>query len=534
MMKRALAVTLLLVASTASAQQPQPPPAGAPRTSEIGRPLVRNYTPEEYHGGGQNWAIVQDKRGVLYVATNGALLEFDGAAWRRIPLSSLVTVARSWRSTTAGRIYVGAVNELGYLAPNQAGEMHFVSLLDKLPADARQMAVVWRTMVTPGGIVFQSDTAMYRWSGGTFAILKAPSRFRRASVVDGRVYVVTPENGLNVVENDRLRPLPGTERLVNEPFPVLLRYDETRLLVGTRGDGLFLYDGTALVPFTTELDAWMKQAQLYRGTSLPDGTFALSTTSAGMGIVDRQGKRVALVNRAAGLPSDVVYYTMQDEEGALWLATDIGVARVETPSPVSFFDKDDGLPGSVTAAIRHDGRLYLAMQTGIQYLDAGPGRAERPRIRPIEKQPGQPVLGLRRDAGRRAWGCQPSSRPATKVSTRCRVPERSQSRRPRTSPTTRTPCACRRSTRRGSGSACGTGSGRSGTSAGAGRTKGASRASPSTCARSSRTPTARSGRAPRRRASSVSGSRAGRPPRCPGRRRPSSASRRRRVSPKAA
>jgi signal transduction histidine kinase/DNA-binding response OmpR family regulator len=396
MMRPAFLLAGLLASSViaGSAQAPPSAPAApapvsatATRPYEEGRPIVRGYAPTSVGGNSQIWAIVQDKRGVIYAATNGAILEFDGATWRRIPLSSLVTVARSMAIDDNGRIYVGAVNELGYLEPNETGEMRFVSLVDKLPPAEREMAVVWRTMVTPGGIVFQSDTSLFRWSGGAFTTVKAPSKFRRASVVDGRVYVVTPENGLNVVENDRLRSLPDTERLVNEPFPVVLRYDDRRLLVGTRGDGLFLYDGTALTPFATELDSWMKQAQLYRGTSLPDGTFALSTTSAGMGIVDRHGKRVALVNRAAGLPSDVVYYTMQDEEGALWLATDIGVARVETPSPVSFFDKDDGLPGSITTAIRHEGRLYFAMQTGILYLDAGPARSERPRIRPIEGSP---------------------------------------------------------------------------------------------------------------------------------------------------
>ena len=129
----------------------------------------------------------------------------------------------------------------------------------------------------------------------------------------------------------------------------------------------------------------IKEAGLYRGTDLPDGTFALATTSAGMGIVDRQGKRVALVNRAAGLPSDVVYYTMRDAEGALWLALDAGVARVETPSPVSFFDHADGLGGGIAAAIRHEGRLYLALQTGIRYLDPAPARTGAPRILPVER-----------------------------------------------------------------------------------------------------------------------------------------------------
>ena len=43
-----------------------------------------------------------------------------------------------------------------------------------------------------------------------------------------------PETGLNVLEGDRFRALPGTESLGLEPFPVILRHDEKRLLIGTR------------------------------------------------------------------------------------------------------------------------------------------------------------------------------------------------------------------------------------------------------------------------------------------------------------
>ena len=396
-MMRSLVVCAVLLASavTAEAQAPghdgAPPPAtgdptaAAPRRHEEGRPFIRAYAPTDVGGNNQVWAIVQDKRGVIYAGTGGAVLEFDGASWRRIPLSSLVTVARSMAIDDNGRIYVGAADELGYLEPDAKGELRFVSLLEKLPASARAMGVVWRTLLTPQGVVFQSETALYRWSDGAFTIIPAASKFRRASVVDGRVYVVAPETGLNIVEHDVLQPLPGTTRLVNEPFPVILRYDQSRLLIGTRSDGLFLYDGTSLTPFPTEFDSVLKSGLLYRGISLRDGTFALTTTSEGMGIVDRQGHLVAQVSRTAGLPSDVVYFAMQDAEDALWLAHDIGVSRVEIPSPVSFFDQSDGLSGAINTAIRHDGRLYFALQTGVRYLDAaGP---QPPRIVPVAGSP---------------------------------------------------------------------------------------------------------------------------------------------------
>ena len=191
--------------------------------------------------------------------------------------------------------------------------------------------------------------------------IRPASFFNRAAAVDGRLYVPVPESGLNVLEGDSLRPLPGTAAIGRDPYGLVLRYDDRRLLVGTRRNGLFLYDGETLTPFPTELDPLFKSASLYRGTVLPDSNFAFATTNGGFGIVDRQGRRVAVVDHAHGLPSDAVYYLMADREGTLWAALDSGVARIDTPSPASFFDGGDGYTGTFST-VRHAGRLYLAGQ----------------------------------------------------------------------------------------------------------------------------------------------------------------------------
>ena len=193
-----------------------------------------------------------------------------------------------------------------------------------------------------------------------------------------------PESGLNILEGNTFRALPGTEPLGREPFPIFLRYDERRLLVGTRVEGLFLYDGNTLTPFHTAIDAELIGSRLYRGTRLADGTFALTTTGGGLFIIDRRGQLVIRATRANGLPSDVVYFVMPDREGALWLGLDTGIARVEVPSPATFFDADDGLSGAPQDTIRYEGRLYLTGQTGVHYLDRPAPGAATPRLVALE------------------------------------------------------------------------------------------------------------------------------------------------------
>jgi signal transduction histidine kinase/CheY-like chemotaxis protein len=144
-----------------------------------------------------------------------------------------------------------------------------------------------------------------------------------------------------------------------------------------------LYDGAALEPFPTELDALFKSSAIYRGFELPDHTFVLTTTGGGLGIIDREGRRVAQVNRAHGMPSNSVFFAMPDREGALWLGLDTGIARVEVPSPVSFFDESNGLPSLVNRSIRYEGRLYVATQTGVSYLAPAAGPTENARLRAV-------------------------------------------------------------------------------------------------------------------------------------------------------
>ena len=80
---------------------------------ESGFPLVNNYSPKEYGADTQNWAILQDDRGMMYFGNNLGLLEFDGADWKLYPMPNNAT-CRSLANGEDGKIYAGGVGDLGY------------------------------------------------------------------------------------------------------------------------------------------------------------------------------------------------------------------------------------------------------------------------------------------------------------------------------------------------------------------------------------------------------------------------------------
>ncbi len=350
---------------------------------EIGNPFVQNYTPKEYHAGTQNWALVQDARGVIYAGNNDGILEYDGVSWRLILLPN-TNAARSLDIAANGSIYAGGVNELGYLQPNARGELKFASLRPFLPPDAPTFGDVWKTYATPEGVYFQEQKTLFRWqaeaSGGFFKIWRIPTAFRLYSYwVNNHYYVHQKERGLLQMAGDSLVVVCSDPILRETSIDVLLPFDATRLLIGTRERGLFLLEGSVLSPFDSRINHFLKHNLIYRGIKLSGGRYIFCTMNGGVAIISHQGDLEYLFNRSAGLLSDKVYCALQDRQGQVWLGLANSIARVEINSPFSVFDARSGLPAFPYTFTRYKNQLWVGLNSGVAYLetDSLPGLPAR-------------------------------------------------------------------------------------------------------------------------------------------------------------
>ena len=112
-------------------------------SQETGRPYIRNFPPPEYRASQQNWAVTQDRRGIMYFGNNDGLLEFDGINWKLIKLPIVRTIAID----SLGRIYVGLENDIGYLEPNHEGNFQYYSLKGKIPKNHQDLTSVFDTYI---------------------------------------------------------------------------------------------------------------------------------------------------------------------------------------------------------------------------------------------------------------------------------------------------------------------------------------------------------------------------------------------------
>ncbi len=57
------------------------------QAQNLGKPPVVNYTPKDYgkDRNVQNWTIIQNKQGLIFVGNDNCILVYDGNIWDFIP-----------------------------------------------------------------------------------------------------------------------------------------------------------------------------------------------------------------------------------------------------------------------------------------------------------------------------------------------------------------------------------------------------------------------------------------------------------------
>jgi serine phosphatase RsbU (regulator of sigma subunit) len=401
-MKKTVFLTILFcfyAHSNTYTQRPSPRSTSdfpASDSPTAGRPFIRNYDPKDYGAAFNYWAITQDQRGVMYFGNWNGILEYDGVSWRLISTPNKSGV-RSLAIDANDRIYVGAVGDLGYLAPDSVGDMQFVSLLDHVPPGNREFNEVWYSYATSQGVYFRTDKILLRWANQRMQTWKPATSFSGMFVVRDHVYIQQWGVGLLELAGDSLRLAPSGVKFADERIYLMLPYAGQKILTGTREQGLFLYDGTSFQTFQTDpaTTAFLRENQLSHGAILPDDNFALATSRGGVAIIGRHGHLLRILDKAAGLQDHDVNFVFADRQGAIWLAQGRRIARVETASPLSFYGEPAGIKDFVASILRHRGTLYVATGLGVFYLSSRPSKTNL-RLASLPEQPPEfrPVAGI--------------------------------------------------------------------------------------------------------------------------------------------
>ncbi|WP_461490928.1 two-component regulator propeller domain-containing protein [Pontibacter sp. HJ8] len=332
-----------------------------------GIPYIRNYSLKEYQASPQNWAVVQDHRGIMYFGNNYGVLEFDGNHWRQIGLPNRSTI-HALAISKAGRIYVGGQNDFGYLQPDDRGVMQFVSLKGIIEAKHQNFADVWSIYTHEDEVYFCTVTGVYHYRNEQIKVYKAPvepSGF--PFYVHGKLLVPVTGKGIYELEDEKLVQLPGSEKMAPYSIASILPYPGGKALIVTEEHGIFMYDEyTGFSASKWAINEFLIRNKVNTATALSEG-YAIGTILNGLLIIDSEGNPLQHLNREKGLQNSTVRSIYQDQKGNLWLALNNGIDYVESNSPFTVYDIRSGLPGTGYTSLLDKKRLFLGTSDGLFY-----------------------------------------------------------------------------------------------------------------------------------------------------------------------
>jgi diguanylate cyclase (GGDEF)-like protein len=333
--------------------------------------LITFYdTSQAERAGTQNFDVVQDERGIIFVGNLAGVLSYDGVRWRVIGLPHEAPALRL-KIVGNGRIAVGSTAELGYLEREENGSMRYVSLTSKVPVPVDDLEQIVDIDVVDGATIYSfSSGILLRWDG--HALTQIPTNEPpRTTYGIGNRSVVTSHD-LRTIEGNRLVPIAGSGIFAKRRVRHLLPWTNGTLLTAIAREGLFLFDGKTAQPFAPAVSARITRDGLADWIPLAGNRLALVTRRGGVIVIRDNGDVDEVIDATTGLPDSDINHGFLDADGALWLALDNGLSRVDVSSPLTLIDSRGGLRGSVESMLRYKGTLYAGTTSGVYRISGDP------------------------------------------------------------------------------------------------------------------------------------------------------------------
>lgn len=336
-----------------------------------GLPFVRNFHPVEYQAGIQNWDLAQDKRGLLYIANNFGLLEYDGNKWNLARVRN-GTKMRSVALDSRGRVYVGCQSDFGFFFPDASGKLIYTSLADSLPQNARNFDETWSVYIDRDEVYFCTFTNIYHYHDNQFTIATANHPIELSFLVNRQLFVSSREAGLTQLAGESLKPVFGGDFFKNMSISAILPQNGDELLISTFNHGIYQFSEGRARPWAESQQQYFKEAIVNCMIRLRNGNVAVGTQNNGLLIFSRDGQLVMQLTTGRGLNNRTVLNIYEDDLNNLWVGQNNGIAYVELGSPFTFINEQSGLPGTGYSAYLDNEKLYAGTNTGLYVKERKP------------------------------------------------------------------------------------------------------------------------------------------------------------------
>ena len=329
-----------------------------------GQPHISSHQPMEYP---QNWDFAQDSSGIMYVANQGGVVEYDGVRW--IPYNTIDRSVYSLTFDNQGNLHVGAEGELGYFKfpkPDTSLIPEYVSLVDSIPPEYREVGNVWQTEEKGDWTYYNNLRYIFAFDGKKIKVLQSSSRFSFMHLVHNVLYVQVANEGIFRIEGGQLvRDDFLSEYFAGEEISLMLPASNGGMLVYTNSKKFFTVHERDITPFARQSTDFFQTVRIYRGHRLSDGSYIFGTLDQGLFRLSENGDVISTLNKKVGLPDDMVLNLFQSSDGLVWAALNDGVATIEYHSPIRRANNVNNIDGMIRDIARLEHDLFIATTNGL-------------------------------------------------------------------------------------------------------------------------------------------------------------------------
>lgn len=327
-------------------------------------PPIQNFSPLDYDGENQNWAITQGGDNYIYIANNHSLLVYNGEVWSKYvsPNNSSIRSVHA----VGTRIFTGQYMEFGYWERDLFGQLKYTSISDALQVPMVEDEEFWNIVTLGDWILFQSLDRIYSYNQTSrqFTFIRAKTTKAHIFKLNGSVYFQDQEKHVFRMENGESVMVLHAQLLDHKT--VVGMYDEgDALVVLLENAGFIEVAGTRVKPRNIQSLKSTGDIVVYATARLKDGSYVLGTISDGLYQIGANGNLIRSIDRQNGLNNNTILSVFQDSDENLWLGLDNGISVVNLNSPFNEYLDNSGKLGLVYAAIVFDNALYLGTNQGL-------------------------------------------------------------------------------------------------------------------------------------------------------------------------
>ncbi len=346
-MKHALSIALLFVTFTLSGQS--------------GNYFLSHFSPTKDRFDNVCFDMVQTGNGLMYFATQGGIIQFDGLNWNLIPGTGAVYSLQA----SGDVLYWAGAAGYGTIGEDDNGLPHIVTL-------SKGTKDVFQAIAVKDKACFVTEDNLFVLAQGQqnatdIRRTEATGSFINIFELFGMLFVNT-EHGVFKIQNDKLVPFtlalpPGAQVSFSSHF-------ENLYLLGLSDNRIYLC-GENLKPRQLKLEdeAYANASVVVSARWVNQDMFALGTLRGGLMFIHAStGKTQEIINYTTGLPDNEVFALMTDKNQCIWAAHEYGFTRVAPYLPFRSFGHYPGLQGNLLCALSFDNEVYVGTSLGLYKL----------------------------------------------------------------------------------------------------------------------------------------------------------------------